>query len=74
MTNLEIIKDILVRNLDIDESLITQEATLKTLGVDSLDLVELVCELEERCDIDFGEPENIETVGDLLTHLDGIVK
>ena len=74
MTNLEIIKDILVRNLDIEESLITQEATLKTLGVDSLDLVELVCELEERCDIDFGEPENIETVGDLLTHLDGIVK
>ena len=74
MTNLEIIKDILVSNLDIDETLITQEATLKTLGVDSLDLVELVCELEDRCDIDFGEPENINTVGDLLAHLNSIIK
>ena len=74
MTNLEIIKDILVSNLDIEESVITKEATLKTLGVDSLDLVELVCELEDRCDIDFGEPDNINTVGDLLAHLDGIVK
>ena len=74
MTNLEIIKDILVSNLDIEESVITKEATLKTLGVDSLDLVELVCELEDRCDIDFGEPDNINTVGDLLAHLDDIVK
>jgi acyl carrier protein len=35
-------------------------------------MVELICDLEERCDIDFGEPDGIETVGQLVEYVDGL--
>ena len=66
MDTLAIIKELLVENLDVEEGLITEEATFESLGVDSLDMVELICELEEKCEIDFGEPEGLETIGDLI--------
>ena len=53
MDTLAIIKELLVENLDVEEGLITEEATFESLGVDSLDMVELICELEEKCEIDF---------------------
>lgn len=60
---------LLVENLDVEEGLITEEATFESLGVDSLDMVELICELEEKCEIDFGEPEGLETIGDLIAYV-----
>ncbi len=69
MDTLAIIKELLVENLDVEESLITEEATFESLGVDSLDMVELICELEEKCEIDFGEPEGLETIGDLIAYV-----
>ena len=51
---------------------ITEEATLESLGIDSLDMVELICDLEEKCDVEFGEPEGIETVGQLVAHIDSL--
>ena len=33
------------------------------------DMVELICELEEKCEIDFGEPEGLETIGDLIAYV-----
>ena len=68
MDTLAIIKELLVENLDVEEGLITEEATFESLGVDSLDMVELICELEEKCEIDFGEPEGLETIGDLIAY------
>lgn len=69
MDTLAIIKELLVENLDVEEGLITEEATFESLGVDSLDIVELICELEEKCEIDFGEPEGLETIGDLIAYV-----
>ena len=69
MDTLAIIKELLVENLDVEEGLITEEATVESLGVDSLDMVELICELEEKCEIDFGEPEGLETIGDLIAYV-----
>lgn len=69
MDTLAIIKELLVENLDVEEGLITEEATFESLGVDSLDMVELICELEEKCEIDFGEPEDLETIGDLIAYV-----
>ena len=69
MDTLAIIKELLVENLDVEEGLITEEATFESLGVDSLDMVELICELEENCEIDFGEPEGLETIGDLIAYV-----
>lgn len=69
MDTLAIIKELLVENLDVEEGLITEEATFESLGVDSLDMVELICELEEKCEIDFDEPEGLETIGDLIAYV-----
>lgn len=69
MDTLAIIKELLVENLDVEEGLITEEATFESLGVDSLDMVELICELEEKCEIDFGEPEGLEAIGDLIAYV-----
>ena len=69
MDTLAIIKELLAENLDVEEGLITEEATFESLGVDSLDMVELICELEEKCEIDFGEPEGLETIGDLIAYV-----
>lgn len=69
MDTLAIIKELLIENLDVEEGLITEEATFESLGVDSLDMVELICELEEKCEIDFGEPDGLETIGDLIAYV-----
>lgn len=69
MDTLAIIKELLVENLDVEEGLVTEEATFESLGVDSLDMVELICEVEEKCEIDFGEPEGLETIGDLIAYV-----
>jgi acyl carrier protein len=35
-------------------------------------MVELICELEDRLDIDFGEPEGLQTVADLVAYIDSL--
>jgi acyl carrier protein len=70
MTKLEVLQSILKENLDIDPQTVTAESTFESLGIDSLDLLELITELEERLDIDFGEPEGLENVGDLVNYLE----
>ena len=57
MATIDTVKEVLVENLDLEAEKITEEATLESLGIDSLDMVELICDLEEKCDVEFGEPE-----------------
>ena len=72
MATIDTIAGVLESNLDIDPATVTPEATFESLGIDSLDMVELTCDLEERCDIEFGEPEGLETIGDLVNYIDGL--
>lgn len=72
MDTLDIIKAILEDNLDIDPESVTGESTFESLNIDSLDMVELICDLEERCEIDLGEPENINTVDELVAYIDAL--
>lgn len=72
MATIDTIKELLEENLSIDPEQVTDESTFDSLGVDSLDMVELICELEDRLDIDFGEPEGLETVADLVEYLDSL--
>ena len=69
MATLDTIKDILQ---DIAPENVDEDSTFESLGVDSLDMVELICELEERLDVDFGEPEGLETMGDLVEYVDNL--
>ena len=72
MATIDIVKDVLVENLDLEADKVTEDATLESLGVDSLDMVELICELEEKCEVEFGEPEGIETIGQLVAHINSL--
>lgn len=70
MDTREVIKDILEENLQIARDRVVDSATFEDLGIDSLDMVELICELEDRCKIDFGEPDGLENIGDLAVYVD----
>lgn len=66
------ITKLLEENLDIEPSKVSTESTFDSLGIDSLDMVELICDLEDACGIDFGEPEGLETVGQLIEYIEGL--
>lgn len=72
MATIDTVREVLVENLDLDPEAITEEATIESLGIDSLDMVELICDIEERCDIDFGEPSGLTTVGEIVAHIDSL--
>ena len=72
MATLDTVKEVLESNLDIDPENVTEDATFDGLGIDSLDMVELICDLEEKCSVDFGEPEGLTTVGDLVEYIDNL--
>ena len=72
MATIDTVKEILEINLDIDPDDVTEDSTLDELGIDSLDMVELICDLEEKCEIEFGEPEGLETVGDIVAYIDSL--
>ena len=72
MATIDTVKEVLEENLDIDPETVDEDSTFDSLGIDSLDMVELICDLEEKCDIDFGEPDGLETVGELVEYIDGL--
>ena len=70
MSKRAVLKAILAENLDIDPESVKSDSTFESLGIDSLDLLEIITELEDRLDIDFGEPEGLQNVGDLVNYLE----
>ena len=61
-------------NLDIEPEQVSEDSTFDSLGIDSLDMVELICDLEDECGVEFGGPEGLETVGDLVNYIEGLQK
>jgi len=72
MDVMQTIKDILQENLDIDPETVTPESTLDDLGIDSLDTVELICDLEDRCNIEMGYPEGLNTIADVVNYINNL--
>ncbi|EPR26681.1 Acyl carrier protein [Geobacillus sp. WSUCF1] len=69
---LERVTKIIVDRLGVDESQVTLEASFKDdLGADSLDIVELVMELEDEFNMEISdeEAEKIVTVGDAVNYI-----
>ncbi|MCT2538001.1 acyl carrier protein [Aquibacillus koreensis] len=69
----ERVKKIVVDRLDVEESKVTMEASFKDdLEADSLDVVELVMELEDEFDMEIADEdaEKIGTVGDAVNYID----
>ena len=72
MATIDTVKEVLEENLDINPESVNDDSTFDSLGIDSLDMVELICEIEERCAVEFGEPEGLATVGDLVEYVDSL--
>ncbi len=72
METLSTVRDVLAENLDLDAASITADTVIDDLGVDSLDMVELVCDLEERCEVELGELSDVATIGALVERIDSL--
>jgi len=73
MALFERVKEVIVRELSVPESQVTEDATFDgDLRADSLDVVELVMALEDEFDIEIpeDEAEKIRTVGDTVRYLE----
>jgi acyl carrier protein len=69
---LERVTKIIVDRLGVDEAQVALEASFKDdLGADSLDVVELVMELEDEFDMEISDDdaEKIATVGDAVNYI-----
>ena len=68
----EKLKEIIVEQLGVEEDLVKMEATfVDDLSADSLDIVELVMEIEEQFDMEVPDEdaEKIVTVGDVVNYI-----
>lgn len=71
------IKQILVDQLDLDEDVVTLDASIaEDLGADSLDMADIVMSIEEEFDIEVPDDQlaNIKTVGDIVKHIEDHVE
>ena len=63
---LEKIRAMIADKMDIDPSTVTEESTFEELKLDSLDLVEIVMDVEDEFDICIETSEGLKTIGDLI--------
>ncbi|MBE6880025.1 MAG: acyl carrier protein [Ruminococcaceae bacterium] len=69
----EKVKSIIVDQLDVDESAVTEASNIQDdLGADSLDIVDLVMSFEEEFDLEIPDEqvEKIKTVGDIVKFIE----
>jgi len=66
----EKVKEIIVDQLGVDEEEITLETTFEDLGVDSLDLFQIVIEIEESFNIKIENAEDIKCVKDAVEFIE----
>ena len=76
-TTFEKLRDIVVAKYHVDASTITPDSTMESLGLDSLDLIELLFEVEDGFNIrvpqDGGSAIRTATMGELVETIDKIV-
>ena len=66
----EKVKNLLAEHLEMDESEITMETTFEDLGVDSLDAVEIMMEMEDEFEIEIKPAEAGKSVAELVAYID----
>lgn len=62
--------ELLAEHTGKDMSEITPEATFESLGIDSLDTVELLMNLEEKMGFEFELDRKVSTVGEMIAFLE----
>lgn len=69
----EKIQEMMVESLSLEKDDIKLESTFESLEIDSLDVFELVTEIEEEFDIEIEDAENLKSVQDLVVYIEGKV-
>ena len=63
---LETIKQIIKKQIDIDTSNITMDTTFEDLQIDSRDMAEIVMDIEDHFDVIIDSNQNLKSIGDLV--------
>lgn len=73
-TIFEIVKEMIVDRFGVQEDRVTSDMTFNDLGADSLDVVELVMELENRFEVTFEDDkiEQLNNVGDAVSYIESL--
>ncbi len=66
----EAIAELIAERNDCDVSEITMDSSFKDLGIDSLDTVEMLMNLEDKLGKEIELEEKVETVGDLVRYIE----
>ena len=66
----EAIAELVAERVEKDVSGITMESNIQDLGIDSLDTVELLMNLEDKLGIEIELDQKVETVGDLVAFIE----
>ena len=66
----ETVKTLLAEHLEIEESEITETTTFEDLGIDSLDTVEIMMEMEDEFGIEIKPAEVGKSVSELVAYID----
>lgn len=69
---LEKIKEMLQEHLDTDTEAVNMETTFEELGIDSLETVEILMELEDEFGIEIPAVEIGKTVGSLVEYIEKV--
>lgn len=64
------IVEIISDKMDIDPADIAMESTFESLSIDSLDMVEIVMDLEAAFDTEIADTEELKTIADLVNYID----
>lgn len=67
---IEKIKEVLGDHLDVDTSSVNNETSFEELGIDSLETVEIMMELEDEFEMEIPVAEVGKTVGSLVEYIE----
>lgn len=67
---LDRVKKVLAEHLEIDENEISENTTLEDMGVDSLDAVEIIMELEDEFGIEIQAEDAGKSVKEFVDYID----
>ena len=68
---LEVVREMIVDRFGVQEDKVTEDMSFQDLGADSLDVVELVMELEDHFNIQFDDEkiEELSNIGDAVRYI-----
>ena len=70
----EKIKKIISEQLKIDEINVTKKTSFEELGVDSLELFQIIIEIEEEFEVQIEDAESIRTVEEAVNFVEGNIE